>query len=447
MVGVDWREQLGDRLISAERAAELVQSGDRIYFTMGREAHAVGLAIAARMGELHHVQVRCSTPGYDFGWYDEGWQDAFEVSLTMPTGVSQEAFDARRVDLVPRSIISQARPNADWTEPDILLTEVSPPDRRGFCSFGQSLWNKRKQIADQRRHGKPVIAEVNENLIRTFGNNFIHISEIDYFVEHVGSGSAVSSGTLAGRAKKDFEPYHKAIAELVRELIRDGDCLQIGVGRTTEPLATLGAFDGKHDLGYHSEATPPGIITLVREGVINGSRKPIHPGKVIVTSLGGGTKQEMEWAGENPIFELNDFDYVADPRVISSNDQMVAINNVLTIDLCGQMTAETVGRRVIAGPGGQPSFMTGAMLSKGGRCIHVLPSTALDGKVSRIVPELPEGTVVTVPRYMADYVVTEYGVARLFGESLRKRAEALIAIAHPDFRSELRKEAQRRLWP
>jgi 4-hydroxybutyrate CoA-transferase len=317
----------------------------------------------------------------------------------------------------------------------VVLTEVSPPDEKGFCSFGQSVWNKKRQI----REGKIVIAEVNKNLIRTYGDNFIHVSEIDYFVEHISSGSAPAMGSLAGRTKRDPAPYLKDVAGYVSELINDGDTIQIGVGRTTEPLVLMGMLEGKHDIGYHSEATPPGVITLVKQGVINGSRKTINPGKVTVTSVGGGSKEEMEWAHNNPLFQLVEVDYLEDISVIAANDNMVAVNNALVIQLDGQITAESIGRRLLSAAGGQTAFVVGALMSKGGRSITVLPSTSRG--LSRIVSTFEPGTVVTIPRNLADYVVTEYGIARLRGKPLKERAQELIAIAHPDFRTDLRKEA------
>jgi 4-hydroxybutyrate CoA-transferase len=327
--------------------------------------------------------------------------------------------------------------------PDILLTEVSPPDEHGFCSFGASLWNKRREI----KEAKLVIAEVNPNLIRTYGDNYVHVSEIDYFVEHIPSGGAPGMGTLAGRMPKEPEPYVKRIAENVSQLIKDGDTIQIGVGRTTEPLVRLGLFDGKHDLGFHSQATPPGVISLVKEGVITGKYKTLHPGKVVVTSIGGSTREEMQWVDNNPLFLLVDVTYLEDIRVIAAHDNMVAINNALAIDLMGQVAAETIGRRVLSVAGGQIPFVIGAWLSKGGRSITVLPSTAQGGTVSRIVPTLPPGTAVTIQRNCVDYVVTEYGIAHLRGKSARQRANELISIAHPDFRAELRKEAEKLFWP
>jgi 4-hydroxybutyrate CoA-transferase len=189
------------------------------------------------------------------------------------------------------------------------------------------------------------------------------------------------------------------------------------------------------------------VISLVREGVINGKYKTLNPGKVVVTALGGSTKEEMEWANNNPLFELVDVEYLEDIRVIAAHDNMVAINNALSIDLTGQIASESIGTRIMSVAGGQIPFVFGALLSKGGRSITVLSSTAREGSISRIRPVLEPGTAVTIPRNCAQYVVTEYGIANLWGKSVRERAEELISIAHPDFRAELRKEAQKLFWP
>ena len=435
----DWQEEYKRKLIPAEEAAKFVKSGDYVAFTAGREAHAIGLAIAARKDELKDVKVAAPAPGYDFGWYDPGWEDSFALTVSWPTATCQQMLDEKRCDVGLSAIL----PFATETEPpDVLLTEVSPPDERGFCSFGASLWAKRQEI----KEAKLTIAEVNKNLIRTYGDNYIHVSEIDYFVEHLSSKAAPGMGSLGGRVVKEPEPYVKRITENVSGLIKDGDTLQIGVGRSTEPMVRLGLFDGKHDIGFHSEATPPGVIPLVQKGVVNGRRKTLLPGKVVVTSIGGSSREEMEWINDNPLFYLVDLYYLEDIRVIAANDNMVAINNALAIDLTGQITAETIGTRIVSVAGGQIPFVFGALMSKGGRSITVLPSTAREGTVSRIVPTLAPGSAVTVLRNLADYVVTEYGVAQLRGKTVRQRAEQLISIAHPDFRAELRKEAQKLYW-
>jgi 4-hydroxybutyrate CoA-transferase len=252
---------------------------------------------------------------------------------------------------------------------------------------------------------------------------------------------------LAGRQKKEPPAYIKDICGYVSSLIPDRATIQIGVGRITEPLVKMGLLDGKHDIGYHSQATPPGVISLVRDGVITGKYKNINQGKCTVTSIGGDTKEELEYVHMNPLFELVDVGYLEDIRVISAHDNFVAINSALQIDLLGQVAAESIGERFIAAAGGQTPFTIGAAMSKGGKSLTVMPSTAANGTVSRIKPILDPGTPVTVPRIVTMYVVTEYGIANLWGKSTRDKALELIGIAHPDFRDELRREALRRFWP
>jgi 4-hydroxybutyrate CoA-transferase len=435
---MQWQEEYKKKMISAEEAAKMVKSGDRVVFAAGRETLSLGKAIAARKGELKGLEINLPNPGYDFGWYGQDCGDAISILIGMPTLISQEAMDRKRVDVAIGTLIPYDE-GPDARRPDVLLVEVSEPDEHGFCSFGSAVWNKRRHIKDSRL----TIAEVNKNLIRTYGDNYVHVSEISYFVEHVSTGRVPGTGTLASRQPKAPEPYVKRIAENVGQLIRDGDTLQIGIGRTTEPLLRMGMLNGRKDIGWHSEATPPGVIAMVRQGVINGSRKTLNPGKCVVTSIGGGSKEEMEWVNMNPLFLLVDVSYLEDIRVIAAHDNYVAINNALMVDLGGQIASETLGTRLMSQAGGQIPFVFGATMSKGGRSITCLPSTAQGGKVSRIVPTLPQGTVVTIQRNLADYIVTEYGVARIKGKTLRQRAQALINIAHPDFREELKREAKK----
>ena len=435
---MQWQEEYKKKMISAEEAAKMVKSGDRVVFAAGRETLSLGKAIAARKGELKGVEINLPNPGYDFGWYGQGWGDGISILIGMPTLISQEALDRKRVDVAIGTLIPYDE-GTDARKPDVLLIEVSSPDERSFCSFGSAVWNKRRHIKDSRL----TIAEINKNLIRTYGDNYVHASEINYFVEHVSTGRVPGTGTLASRQPKEPEPYVKRIAENIGQLIKDGDTLQIGIGRTTEPLLRMGMLNGRKDIGWHSEATPPGVIAMVRQGVINGSRKTLNPGKCVVTSIGGGSREEMEWVNMNPLFLLVDVSYLEDIRVIAAHDNYVAINNALMVDLGGQIASETLGTRLMSQAGGQIPFVFGATMSKGGRAITCLPSTAQGGKVSRIVPTLPQGTVVTIQRNLADLIVTEYGVARLKGKTLRQRAQELINIAHPDFREELRREAKK----
>jgi 4-hydroxybutyrate CoA-transferase len=234
----------------------------------------------------------------------------------------------------------------------------------------------------------------------------------------------------------------KAIAGYVSELVPDGATIQIGAGEPSMYLVRAGAFDGKSDLGIHSEMAAAGVAKLVDAGVINGRRKTLHPGLAIAGAWSGSDAEDLRIVTNNPKFEVRDTDYINDLRVIAQNDKFHSLNNALSIDLTGQINSESVfGGRVINGSGGQPEFQIGALLSKGGRAITLLPATAMEGAVSRIVAWHEAGSLVTVPRFFADTVVTEFGIARLWGKNHRQRAAELIAIAHPDFRAELKKEA------
>ena len=435
----DWQQYYKERMISAEKAASMVKSGDRIGFTVGRESQTIGLAIAARLGELQNVNVYVPTPGYDFGWYDPGWEESFKITCSFPLGINEQMIKERRCDIAFGSLFPF---DLQYFKEglDVLLTEISTPDEKGFCSFGASLWNKKRQVQEARL----VIAEVNDKLIRTFGENYVHVSEIDYFVEHQSQGTTMGSGSLLGKKeRKETDEGMKQIAKNVGSLIKDGDCLQIGVGRCTERLVQLGILDGRNDIGYQSEATVPGIIRRVREGVITGKYKTVKPGKAVITSVGGDTREEMQWVNMNPLFEVVDVDYLEDIRTIAAIDNMVCINQTLVIDLFGQSSAESLGPELYSGAGGQVPFQIGALLSKGGRGITVVPSTASGDKISRIVPLLPLGTNVTIHKNLTDRVITEYGIAELRGRSQRQKAEALINVAHPKFRDELRAAARK----
>ena len=442
-------EEFNRKLISAEEAAGLVRSGDRIVFPMGRETYAIGLALAARKDELEHVKIFAASPSYDFGWYDPGWEDSFDVSVMIPTATCDEAVLEKRCDVKLPFLIPDPMTGEEDHPPDIVFVEVSEPNDQGFCSFGASLWDKKRRVEQARDFGKRVIAEVNKNLIRTGGDNYIHLSQIDYFVPHVSPGGAPGMGSLAGREKKGPPESVKQIAENIRALIRDRDTIQIGVGRTNEHLVRTGMLDGKHDLGFHSEATPSGVISLVRDGVITGKYKTVNPKRVTVTSVGGSTKEEMDYVDDNPVFQLVDVRYLEDIRTIAAHDNFVAVNQTLGVDLTGQVASEGMGHRFFAVAGGQIPFVFGALLSRGGRSIIVLPATyqTRNGPASRILSAFPAGTPITIQRNCADIVVSEYGVAHLRAKSLRERARAMISISHPDFRKELEREARRLYWP
>ena len=438
---MSWKEEYEKKLISPEDAVKLIRSGDCVAFAYGLEPNDVALALLARAGDLKDIRLYVPAPGRDFPWYEPGWEEAFSVSVGYVLPVARRMIEERRGDYMVSGLLWAEDPSL--REPvDVLLIYLSTPDENGYCSFGGSLWDKKRAV----RAAKLVLAEVSPDLIRTYGDNYIHVSEIDYFVPHTPTGRAPGTTDILGRKTAGPGEAEKTIAEYVASLIRDGDTIEVGVGGAAEWVLQLGVLESKHDLGVHSENLPRGTASLVMKGVITGKFKSTNPGKVVSTACGGGTKEEMDFINMNPIFELYGSDYVLDPGVIAAHDNMVAINAALAVDLTGQIAAESIGPTMVSGTGGQLAFAIGAALSKGGRNITVLPSTAREGRVSRIVPQLEPGTVVTVPRNLADIVVTEYGIGRLKGKTQRQRAEELINIAHPDFRAGLRNQAQRLFW-
>jgi 4-hydroxybutyrate CoA-transferase len=437
---VSWQEGYERKCISAEEAASLVKSGDRLFIPMGREPANIGYAIAARKEELRGVRVCPAITARDFGWYDPGWEDCFSIEAQYLMPLVQKMMDERRMDFCVADIhcVMAWEKEGDI---DVLLLEVSPADRHGYCRFGGSVWSKKMAVDKDQL----VLAEVNPNQIRTYGDNFVHISEIDYFVEHVSTGKTVHTGDLFGRTLAGPGSIEKAIAENISTLIKDGDTIQLGGGGSIEYIPQLGAFGGKQELGIHTEIIPGGLIQLVKKGIFTGARKALHTGKAVGTAM-GGSREDYEFVNENPLFELYGAEYVLDPRIIAAHDNMVAINTALAVDLTGQIATDSLGPRMVAGVGGQLAFAIAANLSQGGRYIVGLPSISSHGE-PRIVSMFQPGTIVSVPRTLADYIVTEHGIVRLKGKSQRQRAEELISIAHPDLRPELKKEAQRLFWP
>jgi 4-hydroxybutyrate CoA-transferase len=434
----DWQAAYQSKLVTPEAALAAIRSGDRVYLSFGVEPQTLVTALAGRAGDLRDVEVIASGASEQLVWSLPGFEGSFQASIeTMGLAASKEALATRRAGYYP-TLFSKTfkafdeRPD-EALPIDVCLCTVSLPDAGGLCSFGLSLWH-RPSFA---RRARLTIAEVDPDLPRARGDNAIHVSEIDYFVE--------KQALRPARVRSQPEEHTRKIAGFVAELIRDGDTLQIGAGSASSRLSQLGIFDGKRDLGWHSESTQAGVITAVRQGIITGARKTLNRGKLVTTTL-VIAPEERAFAENNPDIELREVTYTNDIQVIAAHDNMVAINNALAIDLTGQITAESLGPHVWRGMGGQPEFAAGAFLSRGGRSITVLPSVTSSG-ISRICGHLEPGTFVTVPRYFADTIVTEWGVARLLGKSQRQRALELINIAHPDHRAGLKRIAEKLFWP
>jgi acyl-CoA hydrolase len=314
---------------------------------------------------------------------------------------------------------------------DVALIEVSPPDSHGFCSFGVGV----DTTLTAARLARFVVAQVNDQMPRTYGDSFIHVSKIDAIVE--------SSRPLCALKKPEVTEMQVAIARNVAGLIEDGAVLQTGIGGI--PDAVLPMLMDRKDLGVHSELVSDGVIPLIDAGVLTGARKNFKPRKIIL-GFALGSKNLFDYVDNNPIFEFHPTAYTNDPAFIARNDNMVAINSALQVDITGQVCSDSIGTYFYSGIGGQVDFLRGASRSKGGKPIIALSSTAKNGTVSRITPMLAPGAGVVTSRGLIRYVVTEYGVAYLHGKSIRERAQALIEIAHPKFREELYDYCEHTKW-
>lgn len=431
---MDWRERCGNKLVSPQEALKAVRDGDTVQLNwLHATPVTLSAALMARKHELRDVQVGAIGP--IFNWDQPGAERAFIVQTPYLGVTTRPPMAEGRVEFIP-VMYYRHRELPPGLECDVYLTPVSPPDKHGYCSFGTGLFMSKTMTAAAR----VVIAEVHEDYIRTGGENYIHASEITSFVE-----PTVPPAELPPTARNEEEvAATEIICTLVaHELIHDGDTVQIGLGSVSSPLAMY--LGHRNDLGIHTEVIPGGVARLVRDGVINGKYKTVNPGKVVASGGIGILPDELEIIDGNPNFEFYDFTYTDDLRLLVNQQNYVAVNNAMAVDLGGQACSESIGPFMYTGTGGQTIFTITAAYCNPGRAVIVTPSSSLvkGRRVSRIVPMLEPGSVVTAQRAFVDFVVTEYGSASLRGKSLKQRAAALIDIAHPEFREELRKEAKR----
>ena len=435
-----WRERLGKKLVALEQAMGHVRSGQVINVAPysctpmtlceGLKDYAVSRGL--RDLRVEHLAAFVS-------WTEPRLSGVIRLFDNYATPPNRAAAHLGDMDYLPVGLWrSHEFPAGLTANPDIFLVPVSPPDARGFCSFGPGVWMSQTAV----KQSAFVIAEVREDFIRTGGENFVHIDQIDLFVESLpGATPPIAPGPSA----EEISQVETICTLVAAELVNDGDTLQMGVGTVS---AALGHFlDFRNDLGVQTELITGGIADLVARGIVNGSRKTIHRGKVVGSALTALSRDEMMMIHDNPVFELYDFGYTDDLRRLVHLDPFVAVNNALVVDLTGQVAAESFDHRPYTGVGGQTVFMLAGAYSPNGKSVSVLPSSSLPSgggpRVTRIVPALPPGTPVTVPRTYVDFVVTEYGIAELRGRSVPQRVRALIEIAHPDFRDLLREEGRR----
>jgi 4-hydroxybutyrate CoA-transferase len=423
------------RITSADEAVVTIKSGDRV-FVHGAAATPRQLvqAMTLRGHELRDVEVvHLHTEG-PAPYASPQYADSFRTNALFVGANVRQAVADGVADYIPVFLSEVPGLFRKGILPlDVALVQVSPPDRHGFCSLGVSVDVARAAV----QTAKHVIAQINPNMPRTHGDGLIHISHID-------------SAVVVDDPLPEFPPGEPSEAEAAigrhcAELIEDGATLQMGIGAI--PNAVLSALSGHRDLGVHTEMFSDGAIDLIEKGVITNEKKRVHPGKM-VSAFAMGTRRLYDFIDDNPQVVLLDVAYVNDTATIRRNPKVTAINSAIEVDLTGQVGADSMGTRQYSGVGGQMDFVRGAALSEGGKPIIALPSVTSKG-VTRIVPYLRLGTGVVTTRAHVHYVVSEYGIAYLYGKNLRQRARALIDIAHPDHRADLEEKAWERFkrWP
>ena len=418
------------RIVSPAEAVAGVQSGHQVYVHCAAAAPSVLLdALVARAPELRDVgMIHLHTEGPGPHLAPE-MAPHFRHRALFVGPNARAAVNEGRADYVPVFLSEVPHLFDRGALPlDAVLVNATPPDAHGFCSLGVSVEAMHAAI----RAARTVIVQLNRAMPRTLGESFIRVDDIDLAVEVDVPPYEHTSGPLS--------EIERRIGEYVAELIPDGATIQLGIGAI--PAATALALTGHHDLGIHTEMFTDAVVDLVEAGVVTGAHKERNRDK-IVTAFLMGTRRLYDFVDDNPMVEMRSVDFTNDTHVIRSFSKMTAINSAIEVDLTGQIVADSIGPRIYSGVGGQMDFVRGAALAPEGRAIIALPSTAASGTVSRIVPSLKEGGGIVTTRAHVRTVVTEWGVAELFGRSLRERARDLIEIAHPDHRDRLLSEARR----
>ena len=428
---MSWKGTYKSRIITAEKAIKAIKDNDYVVFSeTAGIPQLIAKTLADHREDYHNVHIYHMLTLGDAPYLKPECYGHFHHITNFVGGNSRQALFDQQADFIPCYFKDVPAMLGEAFPVDVAVVSVSNPDNEGYCTFGVSCDYAKAAC----KKAKTVIAEINEMTPYTFGSqNKIHVSEIDYIVPCAYNLPEIPNPTI-GEVEKN-------IGKNCASLIKDGATLQLGIGAI--PDAVLMFLGDKRDLGIHTEMFSDGVVDLVEEGVINNAKKTLHRGKLVSTFI-MGTRKVYNFIDNNPNVCLYPVDYVNDPWVIGQNDNMVSINSCIEVDLMGQVASETLGLKQFSGTGGQVDFVRGAALSKGGISIMAMPSTAAKGKASRIVPLLTEGAAVTTPRNDVDYIVTEYGIAKMKGKTLRERAQNLIAIAHPDFRAGLEEAFEKR---
>ncbi len=430
---MDWSSIYQSRIVTAHEAVQCIKSHQRIFLTGNVSVPQKCLAALVEYApNLENVEICQALTIGPADYVKPEMEGHLRVNTLFISHNVRKAVQEGRADFTPVLLSEFPLLFKRGILPlDVAIIQVSPPDEHGFCSFGVEV-GLTKSPAES---AKIIIAEVNQQMPRTLGDSFIHVSRLNYIVP---VNYPIPEMVMSEEGNSDVV---EKIAGFIAELIPDGATMQLGIGAI--PDAVLKYLHSKRDLGVHSELFSDGVIDLVNDGVLTNARKTLHPGKIIAGFM-LGTRALYEWADDNPMIEFHRTEYVNDPFVIAQNERMVAINSAIEVDLTGQVCADSIGPKLYSGVGGQLDFIYGASRSKGGVPIIALPSTTTlkDGTpVTRIAAMLKLGAGVVTSRNHVRYVVTEYGVADLYGKTIRQRAQQLINIAHPDFRADLESQA------
>jgi 4-hydroxybutyrate CoA-transferase len=431
----DWRSRLGAKLVSPDEAVAHIQSGDRVCMSIAQATPLMLCsALAGRLMELENVIVNAGATAFD--WDLPGLGERFHLQSFYLSPFDREIYARGSADYTPIQYYREGHLPHALEGFNIYLVTVSAPDAHGYVNLGE-VHIMSKLLA---RAAKLVIAEIDENFIRVGGDNSLHVSEIDWFIERT---IALPEIALPRPSADEQRLIDTVCGMVAKELIPDRATIQVGVGSMSGGLVPHLA--DHHDLGMQTEIIPHHTAPLVRDGVLTGKYKKLFQGLVVGSGIAPLTqREELDYIDGHPGFHLYDFNTTDDIRLIAREDGLIAVNNAMAVDLTGQADSESIGPRMYTGTGGQTAFVVGASLA-GGKTILVTPSISVVGgqRVSRIVPSLSEASVVTAPRGFVHYVATEYGIATLRGKSVRERVNEMIAIAHPDFRGELRAAANR----
>ncbi len=428
------------KFVTAQEAVKVIRSRDRVYIHSGCAYPKLLVdAMAARKDELFDVEICHLMVFGDAPYMKPEMEGHFRHNGFFLGANTRKQVNEGRADFLPiflSEIPSLIRSDLKH-KVNVALIQVSPPDVHGFCSMGVAV-DCTKAAAEAADY---IIAQMNYRMPRVHGDSFIHMNEIDYIVESDMKLQELPDSTLT--LKQGEAEIYRTIGQNIASLVENGSTLQLGIGAI--PNAVLQQLGSRKDLGIHTEMFSDGIIPLIEKGVINCSKKTLLPGK-IVTSFVLGSQTLFDYISDNPFIEIRPSDFVNDPFVIARNDNMIAINSAVQVDLTGQVCADSIGYNFYSGFGGQTDFIRGSARSKGGKPIIALQSTAKDGLLSRIVMHLDEGAGVTTTRGDVHYIVTEYGIADLHGKNVRERVKSLINIAHPKFRDELEKFAKEKKY-